>query len=311
MDNYLEVLEMPQVIAKVKCTDEFYLYLKRPGKLLTDNMFCEQVEESEISVHKIQFHQGIEKTWQMKKIKLATKETLEGKKDIQAVFYEELFSKTRKILIVTPAFSYVFDIVKSSFQNIELNLKPHHVPLFLVGLENNLAQFVFWERNVMQLRQSNKSSLHHRCEFLPRVVSECHQNDFVHIVDQSNDVVETDTRNFPKILDVSVIKLSTHCVKHISCISHIRNNVLIIWSLSTRSLTFLHRSFVGIEYSHSFLIPFGDDVAVSFTAPVISDLRFLVAAKIEDKNGKLVVKMVFMVKDALLQVISFNLIYHV
>ena len=94
MDNYLEVLEMPQVIAKVKCTDEFYLYLKRPGKLLTDNMFCEQVEESEISVHKIQFHQGIEKTWQMKKIKLATKETLEGKKDIQAVFYEELFSKT-------------------------------------------------------------------------------------------------------------------------------------------------------------------------------------------------------------------------
>ena len=299
MDNYLEALEMPEVIAEVKCTDECYVYSERLWKLFTDNMYCVQMEESEISVHKIQFHQGIKKTWQMKKIKLATKENLEGKNEIQAFFNEKLFSKTRNLLIVTRACSYVFDIAKSSFQNIELNLKPHHVPLFLVGLENNLAQFIFWDRNVMQLRQSNKSSLQHRCEFLPRVVSACHQNDFVHIVDQSNDVVEIDTRNFPKILDVSVIKFSTHCVKHISCISHIRNNHLIIWSLSTRSLTFLHRLFVGIEYSHSFLIPFGDDVAVSFTAPVISDLRFLVAAKIEDKNGKLVDQMVFMIKDAL------------
>ena len=298
-NNYLEALEMPEVIAKVKCTDEFYVYSERPGKLFSDNMYCVRIQENEISVNRIRFdYMKDNETIEMKKIKLATKENLEGKNEIQAFFYEEN-SETRKILIVTPACSYVFDIAKSSFQNIELNLKPHHVPLFLVGLENNLAQFIFWDRNVMQLRQSNKSSLQHRCEFLPRVVSACHQNDFVHIVDQSNDVVEIDTRNIPKILDVSVIKFSTHCVKHISCISHIRNNVLIIWSLSTKSLTFLHRLFVGIEYSHSFLIPFGDDVAVSFTAPVISDLRFLVAAKIEDKNGKLVDKMVFMIKDAL------------
>ena len=150
----------------------------------------------------------------------------------------------------------------------------------------------------MQLRQSNKSSCQYRCEFLPRVVSAYHQNDFVHVVDQSNDIVEIDTIFFCKISDdVSVIKFSTHCVKHISCISHIRDNVLRLWSLSTRTVTFLHRSNVHSAYSCSFLIPFGDDVAVSFTAPVISDLRFLVEAKIEDKNGKLVDKMVFMIKD--------------
>ena len=121
MDNYLEALEMPEVIAKVKCTDEIYLYSKRPGKLFTDSMYCVHMEESEISVYEIQFHQGIEKTWQMKKIKLATKENLEGKNKIQAFFYGEIFSETGKILIVTPACSYVFDIAKISFQNVELN----------------------------------------------------------------------------------------------------------------------------------------------------------------------------------------------
>ena len=298
MDNYLEALEMPEVIAEVKCTDECYVYSGRLGKLFTDNMYCVQMEESKISVHKIQFHQGIEKTWQMKKIKLATKENLERKNEIQAFFYEEI-TGTRKILIVTPACSYVFDIAKSSFQNIELNLKPHHVPLFLVELENNLAQFVFWDRNDMQLRQSNESSLQHRCEFLPRVVSACHQRTLLHVVDQSNDVVEINTgyRNISPS-HVSIIKFSTHYVKHISCISHIRYDVLIIWSLPTRSLTFLHRSGIFSAYSRSFLVPFGKDAADSFTSPLINSLEFLVAAKIEDKNGKLADKMVFMIRDS-------------
>ena len=292
LSKYVENIEMPIVAQDETC----YVYSKRLESRYSGNLYSVEKTGCQISVHRCQFElHGNEDAMKMDKRKLGVIKIANPRIKIQAFFLENL-NASPSILIFIPEVARLFDIANKKFIDIEINLESHNIPLFFVSLENDVAEFVFWDRTKNQIRQSNQPSIEYNCEFMPRAVNGCHDSTFVHLVNQDNDVVEIQTSR-QSSANVSLIGSITHRVEQISCISHIKNNVLIIWSLSTRTLTFLYRPSTSSGYSLSHLIPFGCEFNNHSALLADKNLVFLVSAKTQDKNGQWVDKNVFMIKD--------------
>ena len=295
-ENFLRHIEVPRVdlIAQI---ETHYVYSTKSGQL-----YGVECEGNKLTVYKLKLEEHDDGV-SMSKIMLGTHENDSPMKDMQVFFLMQNNSKAH-ILIKTSKVLRLFEVASKRFKDIKFNLQPSHIPLFFVAIsEKNVAEFVYWDETKKVVRQTNKQQVEYKCDSLPRVMNSWHDNTYVLFINEENDVVEIEThRGYPLL---SVIQASVHCVKDISCISHIshiRGRLLVIWSLSTRTLTFLRRSSYEELYSLSFSVPLGS-VFNDFYGPVRFfeldlNLSFLVTAKTQNKRGHWIEKNVFMIKTS-------------
>ena len=292
-ENFRRHIEVP-CVDLIDQIEIHYVYSKEFGQLY--GVECEGNKLTVFEFNLEEHDDGV----RMSKIELGTHENDSPMKDMQAFFLMQNNSNAH-ILIKTSKVSRLFDVASKSFKNIELNHQTNHIPLFFAYLSpGNVAEFVYWDETKKVVRQTNKQRVEYKCDSLPRVMNSWHDNTYVHFINEENDVVEIETH--PGYPFLSAIKASVHCVKDISCISHIRSHLLVIWSLSTRTLTFLRRSSYEEQYSLSFSVPLGS-VFYDFYGPVRVielnfNLSFLVTAKTQNKRGHWIEKNVFMIKTS-------------
>ena len=290
-ENFLRNIEVPCVdlIAQI---ETHYVYSTKSGQL-----YGVECEGNKLTVFELKLEEHDDGV-SMSKIMLGTHEIDSPMKDMQAFFLME-YESNAHILIKTSKVLRLFEVASKRFKDIKFNLQPSHIPLFFVAIsEKNVAEFVYWDETKKVVRQTNKQQVEYKCDSLPRVMNSWHDDTYMHFINEENDVVEIET--YPDDPPIYVIKASVHCVNSISCIAHIKSHFLVIWSLSTRTLTFLHRSNKGKEYSLSFSVPLGS-VFNDFYWPmrVISlNLSFLVTAKTQNKKGHWIEKNVFMIKTS-------------
>ena len=187
--------------------------------------------------------------------------------------------------------------VTYSFTEVKVQLGPTQIPLYFTAVMNDVAHFLYWDKREKQIKQTNKIEVSFRCDSLPRTFNSYKDDMFVHFIDEANNIVEIDTHLCRRNNINEIIKASLHKVDHISSISFLEDT-LIIWSVPASSLTFLRKS---AAYS-----PYKILKAVSIVSQfhyftvkvpgVNSRMKFLVTAKIEDENGHLIDKNVFVIK---------------
>ena len=287
-DDFVGQIKIPKVVS---LSGNSFVYSKQCGSL-----YSVEYKNFEITVYECKFEEHRDGHVEMSKIKLAMYESDTPICDMQAFILMKHRSEPF-ILIKNSNVLHVFEVKSKSFRAIKFTLQIHQIPLFFVSINlDNVAEFVYWDEVNKVVRQTNKQSVDYKCNSLPIVVNSWHDDTFVHFVNQQIDVIQIETH--PAAAWFSVIKYSVHGVSDISCISHIKR-LLIIWSLSTSSLTFFSRSDPESEYQLCCKVPFGS----SFNyfpvrrREVSVNLSFLVTAKYQDERGHWVNKNVFMTKE--------------
>ena len=288
-DDFVGQINIPKVV--VSLSGNSFVYSKECGSL-----YSVEYKNFEITVYECKFEEHRDGHVEMSKINLAMYESDTPICDIQVFFLME-FDSESAILIKTSNLLHLFEVESKSFRVIKSSLQIQQIPLFFVSLSSdNVAEFVYWDEVNKVVGQTNKKNVEYECNSLPLVVNSWHDDTYVHFVNQQIDVIEIETHPPAKVVS-SVIKYSVHGVTDISCISHIKR-LLIIWSLSTSSLTFFSRLGDQCEYQLCCKVPFGSsfnyfpvhrrEVSVNFS--------FLVTAKYQDERGHWVYKNVFKIK---------------
>ena len=300
-DDFVGQIQFPKLAF---LSGNSFVYSKKCGSL-----YSVEYKNFEITVHECNFKEHQDGHVEMFKIELATYESDTPICDMQAFFLIQHPSEPT-ILIKISNLLHLFEVKSKSFRVIKSTLQIYQIPLFFESIsKDNFAEFVYWDEVNKIVRQTNKKSVEYKCTSLPHVVNSWHDDTFVHFVNQQIDVIEIETHPPAKVV-CSVIKYSVHGVSDISCISHIKR-LLIIWSLSTSSLTFFSRSDPESEYQLCCKVPYGSSFNYFPVRPpygssfnyfparpreVSVNLSFLVTAKYQDERGHWVNKNVFMIK---------------
>ena len=286
-DNFFSKIKLPNAVS---LSENSFVYSKNCGSL-----YSVEYESLNVTVYECKFKEHKDDVSMSKNV-LATFENDASIYCFQVFFLVQLNSSPI-ILIKINKVLQLFDVHLNCFRSMKSNLEFHQIPLFFTSIStSDVAEFVYWDKINNVVRQTNKESVKFECDSLPQIVSSWQDDSFVHFVNQKNDVVEIETHPSYPFSD-SVIKYCVHGVCDISCISQIKSTV-IIWSLSTSSLTFLRRLDSRSDYFVTSKVHFGS--CDNYFSVTLSDrsvyLSFLVKAKTQDDNGNWFYKNVFMKK---------------
>ena len=296
-NNFLKFISMPCIVAE---NDDCFVYSAEIGEL-----YCIKYEEKEITVYECELWDNKDGA-RMAKTPLAAYESENTFSSLQGfalvISKQNNFWPLQKltILIKTSCDSVIFEVQNKTFRKIELNLTPQKIPLFFTALNNNEAEFVYWDEKEKQIKQTNNPQIQVKCEFPPRLVNSCRDDTLVHIVTEDKDIVEIETDPNSRAV-VSTIPLSIHRVSDISSISFCRG-CLLVWSLSAETITWLTGTKGQNDYSLLHCIRFGSCVNYfGIKSREWLAHQFLVSAKTRRENGQWVGTNVFMIKNKLNQ----------
>ena len=269
-DHFFSKIKLPNVVS---VSENSFVYSKNCRSL-----YSVEYESHNVTVYKCKFKEHKDDV-SMSKNELATFENDASIYCFQVFFLVQLNSSPI-ILIKINKVLRLFDVHLNCFRSMKSNLEFHQIPLFFAFISTgDVAEFVYWDKINNVVRQTNKDSVKLECDSLPQIVSSWQDDSFVHFVNQKNDVVEIETHpSYP--LSDSVIKASVHGVCNISCISQIHSTI-IIWSLSTSSLTFIRRIDFRSGYFVTSKVHFGscyNNFSVKLSDRSVY-LSFLVTAK--------------------------------
>ena len=298
-NSFLKFITMPSIVAE---NDDCFVYSAEIGEL-----YCIKYEEKEITVYKCEFEDHKDGV-RISKIQLAAYESehtissLQGFALVKSKQHNFGSSQKPTILIKTSIGSVIFEVQNKTFRKIELNLTPQKIPLFFTALNNNEAEFVYWDEKEKLVKQTNKFKIQVKCEFPPRLVNSCRDDTLVHIVTKDKDILELETnQNSRAVVSTTTIPLSIHRVNDISSISFCRG-FLLVWSLSAETITWLRGTKGQNDYSLIHCVRFGSCVNYfGIKSREWLAHQFLVSAKTRRENGQWVGTNVFMIKNKLNQ----------